>query len=134
MNRVQIEGQDLGETAAVPPTIHLAERWRRLGHRQGVCWDGVARGHQSPESGGDDDFDVRGALRPSFLGDAHVHVTLEATVRRKESTGTHGPCRALVKDFLPVPFELRSDRGGKGGPRPAALLGGGPTPPLPGGG
>src|SRR5207245_810395 len=36
MNRVHVGGQDLGETAVVPPAVHLAERWRGLGHRQAV--------------------------------------------------------------------------------------------------
>src|SRR5207249_3183053 len=101
MNGVEKGGKDLRETAVVPPAIQLAEQRRRLGHRQGVRGDRVARGHQSPESRGDDDFDVRGAVGPRFLGDAHVHVTLEATIRGKESTGTHGTFRALVEDFLP---------------------------------
>jgi len=74
----------------------------------------VARRDQAAECRHDDDFDVRSALRPRFIGNAHVHVALEATIRRKQLTGADRSLRALLEDFLPRCFELRSDSAGQG--------------------
>src|SRR5438552_18193373 len=113
LHRLQVRRQDSRETAVVPPSVHLAERRRRLRHRQGVCGDRVTRRDQTAEARGYDDFDVRSALRPRLVRNAHVHVALEATVRRKESTGAHRSLPALVDDFLQQSSELRAERCGQ---------------------
>src|SRR6266704_2767945 len=99
--------------AAYPTTGCGYSRERRSTTRRG-CIDSRYDA-RIPGSRAAAPFDVRSAFRPRLIGNAHVHVALEATVCRKESTGTHRSLRALVEDLLPQSTELRSDRCGQRG-------------------